>query len=241
MFLLYLLTGVTGVAIAGLLICITILCLYKLPTWKGHFGLNTNSNKNIEALLKVHGAITLKRYKLSNVKKMTNNFKVKLGQGGFGSVYKGKLPNGAPVAVKILNASKKDGEEFMNEVASISRTSHINVVTLLGFCLEGHMRAIIYEFMPNGSLEKFIYTKEPETLRPLSWDIIYQISRGIARGLEYLHRGCSTRIFHLDIKPHDIFLDENFSPKISDFGLAKLCPRNESIISMSDARGKWGR
>ncbi|KAH1086120.1 hypothetical protein AAZX31_07G090800 [Glycine max] len=232
--------GVTGVAIAGLLICITILCLYKLPTWKGHFGLNTNSNKNIEALLKVHGAITLKRYKLSNVKKMTNNFKVKLGQGGFGSVYKGKLPNGAPVAVKILNASKKDGEEFMNEVASISRTSHINVVTLLGFSLEGRKRVLIYEFMPNGSLDKLIYRKGPETIAPLSWDIIYEIAIGIARGLEYLHIGCNTRILHFDIKPHNILLDEKFCPKISDFGLAKLCPRNESIISLSDARGTMG-
>jgi len=240
MFLLYLLTGVTGVAIAGLLICITILCLYKLPTWKGHFGLNTNSNKNIEALLKVHGAITLKRYKLSNVKKMTNNFKVKLGQGGFGSVYKGKLPNGAPVAVKILNASKKDGEEFMNEVASMSRTSHINVVTLLGFSLEGRKRVLIYEFMPNGSLDKLIYRKGPETIAPLSWDIIYEIAIGIARGLEYLHIGCNTRILHFDIKPHNILLDEKFCPKISDFGLAKLCPRNESIISLSDARGTMG-
>ncbi|TKY44733.1 Receptor protein kinase [Spatholobus suberectus] len=233
--------GVTGAAIAGLLICIAILCLrYKSSTWQGHFGLTTKSNQNIEEFLKNHGALTLKRCKLSEMKKMTNNFKVKLGQGGFGAVYKGNLSHGSPVAVKILNASKKNGEEFINEVASISRTSHINVVNLLGFCLEGHKRALIYEFMPNGSLDKFIYRKELETITPLSWDIIYQIAMGIAQGLEYLHRGCNTRILHFDIKPHNILLDENFCPKISDFGLAKLCPRNESIISLSDARGTMG-
>nr|KYP34191.1 putative receptor-like protein kinase At5g39030 family [Cajanus cajan] len=171
---------------------------------------------------------------------MTNSFKVKLGQGGFGAVYKGKLPNNCPVAVKLLNASKRNGEDFINEVASISRTSHINIVTLLGFCLEGRKKALIYEFMTNGSLEKFIYQKGPESIASLSWENLYQISIGIARGLEYLHRGCNTRILHFDIKPHNILLDENFCPKISDFGLAKLCTRKESIISMSDTRGTLG-
>nr|KYP32196.1 putative receptor-like protein kinase At5g39030 family [Cajanus cajan] len=171
---------------------------------------------------------------------MTNSFKVKLGQGGFGAVYEGKLPTGCPVAIKILNASKGSGEDFINEVASISRTSHVNIVTLLGFCLEGRKKALIYEFMANGSLEKFIYKGGPETIASLSWENLYQISIGIARGLEYLHRGCNTRILHFDIKPHNILLDENFCPKISDFGLAKLCPRKESIISMSNTRGTMG-
>ncbi|KAL4316840.1 hypothetical protein AHAS_Ahas15G0325300 [Arachis hypogaea] len=171
---------------------------------------------------------------------MTNSFKVKLGQGGFGAVYKGKLRNGSDVAVKILNQSKGNGEDFINEVASISRTSHVNVVTLLGFCLDGHKKVLIYEFMSNGSLDKFIYKKEPKNTPLLSWDNLYQISIGIARGLEYLHRGCNIRILHFDIKPHNILLDENFCPKISDFGLAKLCPRKESHISMSETRGTIG-
>jgi len=198
------------------------------------------SNQNIETFLKIHGSLFLKRYKLAQVKQMTNNFKEKLGEGGFGTVYKGKLFNGSPIAVKMLSTSKKNGEEFINEVASISKTSHVNVVSLLGFCLEGRKRALIYEFMPNGSLDKFIYRKISEVISPLSWDIIYQIARDIARGLEYLHKGCNTRIVHFDIKPHNILLDENFFAKISDFGLAKLCPRNESIISLSDARGTMG-
>ncbi|XP_020958533.1 LEAF RUST 10 DISEASE-RESISTANCE LOCUS RECEPTOR-LIKE PROTEIN KINASE-like 2.5 isoform X2 [Arachis ipaensis] len=202
--------------------------------------LRLKSNRDIETFLKNHRVLTLKRYKFSDVKKMTNSFKVKLGQGGFGAVYKGKLRNGSDVAVKILNQSKGNGEDFINEVASISRTSHVNVVTLLGFCLDGHKKVLIYEFMSNGSLDKFIYKKEPKNTPLLSWDNLYQISIGIARGLEYLHRGCNIRILHFDIKPHNILLDENFCPKISDFGLAKLCPRKESHISMSETRGTIG-
>ncbi|KAG6741995.1 hypothetical protein POTOM_055277 [Populus tomentosa] len=147
---------------------------------------------------------------------MTNSFVDKLGQGGFGGVYKGELPDGRPVAVKVLKNSKGDGEEFVNEVVSISRTSHVNIVTLLGFCFERTKRALIYEYMSNGSLDKFIYR------------------------LEYLHRGCNTRIVHFDIKPHNILLDTDFCPKISDFGLAKLCKREESMVSMTGARGTAG-
>ncbi|XP_017437949.2 LEAF RUST 10 DISEASE-RESISTANCE LOCUS RECEPTOR-LIKE PROTEIN KINASE-like 2.5 [Vigna angularis] len=237
----YVLTGVTSSAIAAVLILISILCVrHKSPIWQANFGLASRSNKNIEAFLKIHGPLALKRYKLSDVKKMTKNFRVKLGQGGFGAVYKGELSDGGFVAVKMLSASKKNGEEFVNEVASISRTSHVNVVSLLGFCLKGHKRALVYEFMSYGSLDKFIYRTRDETLPPLCWSIIYQIARDIARGLEYLHKGCNTRIFHFDIKPHNILLNENFCAKISDFGLAKLCPRNESILSLSDARGTMG-
>ncbi|XP_024194532.2 rust resistance kinase Lr10 isoform X5 [Rosa chinensis] len=172
---------------------------------------------------------------------MANSFKKKLGQGGYGGVYKGELKDGRLVAVKVLNRSKGDGEEFMNEVAAISRTSHVNIVSLLGFCFEGSKRALIYEFMPNGSLEKFIFDADnPQKDHHLGWEALDRISIGIARGLEYLHRGCNTRILHFDIKPHNVLLDENFSPKISDFGLAKICDRKESIVSMLGARGTAG-
>ncbi|CAJ1977491.1 unnamed protein product [Sphenostylis stenocarpa] len=173
---------------------------------------------------------------------MTNSFKNKLGQGGFGSVYKGKLHDGRVVAVKILGESKGNGEEFINEVASISRTSHVNIVRLLGFCFDSSKRALVYEFMPNGSLDKFIYEeKNPlQIAHQLDCKMLYNIAVGIARGLEYLHRGCNTRILHFDIKPHNILLDDDFSPKISDFGLAKICPRKESVVSISGARGTAG-
>ncbi|KAK8278746.1 hypothetical protein V6Z12_D09G064400 [Gossypium hirsutum] len=167
--------------------------------------------------------------------------KKKLGKGGYGTVYKGKLLDGHLVAVKLLNTTKGNGQEFINEVASISRTSHVNIVSLLGFCSEGRKRALIYEFMPNGSLELFIHKKDIMNDRLyLSSEELFKIAIGIARGLEYLHRGCNTRILHFDIKPHNILLDENFLPKIADFGLSKLCITKDSIISMLEARGTIG-
>ncbi|KAM3203842.1 hypothetical protein P3L10_031468 [Capsicum annuum] len=197
-------------------------------------------HRKIEAFLNNHGSYAPKRYNYSEVKKITSCFKNKLGQGGFGIVYGGSLDNGSQVAVKVLNELNGSGEEFINEVASISRTSHVNIVSLVGFCFEGRKRALVYEFMPNGSLEKFIYEERSKNVRQLGWPILYKIALGIARGLEYLHRGCTTRILHFDIKPHNILLDEDFFPKISDFGLAKLCVKKESILSMLGARGTIG-
>ncbi|KAJ4971924.1 hypothetical protein NE237_005023 [Protea cynaroides] len=191
------------------------------------------NTQNVKDFLKDYGSLAPRRYSYSDIKKKTNSFKEKLGQGG---VFKGKLSNGHLVAVKVLNHSKSNGEEFINEVASISRTSHVNVVSLLGFCFDGSKRALIYEFMSNGSLEKFIYKTCPH----LGWERLYQVAIGVAKGLEYLHRGCNTRILHFDIKPHNSLLDEDFCPKISDFGLVKLCLRKDSIISMTDARGTIG-
>ncbi|XP_059316925.1 rust resistance kinase Lr10-like isoform X1 [Lycium ferocissimum] len=197
-------------------------------------------HRNIEAFLKNYEPYAPKRYNYTDIKRITSRFKNKLGQGGFGNVYRGSLHNGSQVAVKVLNELKGRGEDFINEVASISRTSHVNIVSLVGFCFEGHKRALVYEFMPNGSLEKFIYEERSDTVRQLGWPILYKIALGIARGLEYLHRGCTTRILHFDIKPHNILLDDNFCPKISDFGLAKLCMKQESIVSMLGARGTIG-
>ncbi|KAK6921212.1 Protein kinase domain [Dillenia turbinata] len=185
--------------------------------------------------------LTPKRYSHYDIKKMTTSFKEKLGQGGFGDVYKGKLPDGRLVAVKVLSKLNGNGEEFINEVASIGRTSHVNIVALLGYCFERSKRALIYEFMPNGSLDKFIYDRHlMQGATHLLWQNLYHIAIGIARGLEYLHFGCNTRILHLDIKPHNILLDEDFNPKISDFGLSRLCTRKESIVSMLEARGTIG-
>ena len=171
---------------------------------------------------------------------MTKSFTHQLGQGGCGVGYKGSLPDGHLVAVKMLKELKGDDEQFMNEVASISTTSHVNIVTLLGFCVQGSKRALVYDYMTNGSLERFIFNKHLEEKNSLSWGKLFEIAVGIARGLEYLHRGCKTRIVHFDIKPHNILLDENFCPKISDFGLAKLSVQKESTISIGVARGTVG-
>ncbi|KAA8532679.1 hypothetical protein F0562_032712 [Nyssa sinensis] len=227
----------------GVLIIILALCFrrkFSSGESMGFWKKKTENYRDIEAFLRNCGSLAPKRYSYADVKKMTYSFKRKLGQGGYGCVYKGKLHNGSVVAVKVLNESKGSGEEFINEVASISRTSHVNIVTLLGFCFEGLKRALIYEFLPNGSLEKFIYDCNSMTNCQLGWETLYQIAVGIAQGLEYLHRGCNTQILHFDIKPHNILLDEDFSPKISDFGLAKLCLRKESVVSMVGARGTVG-
>ncbi|XP_048235757.1 LEAF RUST 10 DISEASE-RESISTANCE LOCUS RECEPTOR-LIKE PROTEIN KINASE-like 2.1 [Ricinus communis] len=228
--------GIVPVSVVVLLVIIFCLCLRR-DCWKNQ----TKESESIEAFLKNHGPMALKRYRYTEVKKMTQSFKDKLGQGGYGGVFKGKLPDGHDVAVKVLKESNSNGEEFVNEVASISRTSHVNIVTLLGFCYEGSKRALIYEFMSNGSLEKYIYKeKYLRANRELEWKTLYEIAIGIAQGLEYLHRGCNTRILHFDIKPHNILLDQEFCPKISDFGLAKICHGRESIISMVGARGTVG-
>ncbi|XP_019256791.1 PREDICTED: LEAF RUST 10 DISEASE-RESISTANCE LOCUS RECEPTOR-LIKE PROTEIN KINASE-like 2.1 isoform X2 [Nicotiana attenuata] len=224
---------------------ILILLFYfrKKIFWHKYFRFwesEAEDHRNIEAFLKNYGSYAPKRYNYSEVKRITSRFKNKLGQGGFGSVYKGTFPDGSHVAVKVLNELKGSGEEFINEVSSISRTSHVNVVSLVGFCFEGRKRALIYEFMSNGSLEKFIYEERSDNVRKLGWPILYKIALGIARGLEYLHRGCNTRILHFDIKPHNILLDDDFCPKISDFGLAKLCVKKESVVSMLGARGTIG-
>ncbi|KAM3358046.1 hypothetical protein P3S68_020977 [Capsicum galapagoense] len=142
---------------------------------------------------------------------MTHGFKDKLIEGGYGGVYKGELSDGRAVAVKILKVSK-------------------------GYCLDGRNRALIYNFMVNGSLEKYIYGD----VSLLGLHRLYQIAVGIAKGLEYFYRGCNKRILHFDLNPHNIFLDEEFCPKISDFGLAKLCTRKERIVSMLGARGTIG-
>lgn len=202
--------GVSAVVVSGV---IGLLLLCKIKSWRRRIGLDETSkvDQNIEAFIRNHGALALTRYKFADVKKMTNSFKDKLGQGGYGSVYKGKLLNGHLVAVKLLKASKENGEDFINEVASISKTSHVNVVTLFGFCFEGKHKALVYEFMPNGSLDKFIHNEANKKSLHLTWEKLCQIAIGIARGLEYLHRGCNTQILHFDIKPHNILLDESLS------------------------------
>ncbi|CAO2825307.1 unnamed protein product [Amaranthus hypochondriacus] len=226
-----------GMAIGICMLIVLVLFLYK------RMSLLIKKSKDIETLLKQHGFPGPKRYTYADLKRITNSFKIKLGEGGFGIVYKGKLQCGDQVAVKILKRSSNrdiDMVEFINEVASIGNTNHKNVVKLLGFCYEGSKRALVYDYMPCGSLEKFTHGAGDENNQQLSWGSLFEIAIGIARGLEYLHQGCNTRILHFDIKPQNILLDENYCPKISDFGLAKICPQKESIISMSEARGTVG-
>uniref|UniRef100_A0A453LTC7 non-specific serine/threonine protein kinase n=1 Tax=Aegilops tauschii subsp. strangulata TaxID=200361 RepID=A0A453LTC7_AEGTS len=202
---------------------------------------NEEIHLKVEMFLKTYGTSKPTRYTFSEIKKITRRFKDKLGHGGFGSVYKGELPNGVPVAVKMLEHSNGEGQEFTNEVATIGRIHHTNIVRLLGFCSEGTRRALIYEFMPKDSLEEYIFSGNSVISRELLVpNKMLDVALGIARGMEYLHQGCNQRILHFDIKPRNILLDYNFNPKISDFGLAKLCTRDQSIITLTAARGTMG-
>ncbi|KAI5558526.1 hypothetical protein BDE02_17G048200 [Populus trichocarpa] len=213
--------------------CLITLLIYK---WRRR---HLSMYGNIEEFLQSHDHnLTLIRYSYSEIKKITCGFNDKLGEGGYGSVYKGKLRSGRFAAVKILRKEKANGQDFINEVATIGRIHHCNVVQLIGFSVEGLKHALIYEFMPNGSLEKYIFSRQGSI--PLSNQKIYEISLGVARGIEYLHQGCDMQILHFDIKPHNILLDENFIPKVSDFGLAKLYPTNNSVVSLTMARGTMG-
>ncbi|KAM3731741.1 hypothetical protein ACB098_11G005100 [Castanea mollissima] len=214
-----------------------IVCLIAFLIYKFGPG-NTFMDDAIEIFLQSHNLMPI-RYSYSQIKSMTDGFKDKLGQGGYGTVFKGKLQSGYPVAIKLLSKSKSNGQDFMNEVATIGRIHHINVVQLIGFCVEGSKQALVYEFMPNGSLDKFIFpNRENSTI--LTWDRIYEIAVGVAQGIEYLHQGCDMQILHFDIKPHNILLDENFIPKVSDFGLAKLYSVDDSIVSLTAVRGTLG-
>ncbi|XP_019052117.1 PREDICTED: rust resistance kinase Lr10-like [Nelumbo nucifera] len=228
----------TGLTIGLILVEIAILTSITI-----YFVYNSKLDKEdqarIEKFLEDYQALRPTRYSYADIKRITNQFKEKLGQGGYGSVFKGKLSNEILVAVKVLNYSKGNGEEFINEVSTIGRIHHVNVVRLVGFCADGFRRALVYEFLPNESLEKFIFSKDANN-PSLDSEKLMDIAMGIAKGIEYLHQGCDQRILHFDIKPHNILLDHNFNPKISDFGLAKLCSKDKSIVSMTAARGTMG-
>jgi serine/threonine protein kinase len=138
----------------------------------------------------------------------------------------------------MLGKSKGNGQDFISEVATIGRIHHTNVARLIGFCVEGSKRALVYDFMPNSSLDKYISSGEDHI--SLTYKQMYDISLGVARGIAYLHQGCDMQILHFDIKPHNILLDEDFIAKVSDFGLAKLYPVDNSIVTLTAARGTIG-
>ncbi|KAI0487937.1 hypothetical protein KFK09_027760 [Dendrobium nobile] len=171
------------------------------------------------------------RFSFKELKIATENFGHKIGQGGFGSVFEGKLADDTKVAVKRL----EDGiigqrrKEFLAEVETIGNLHHINVVRLIGFCAEKSNRLLVFEFMENGSLDKWIFGRTPDTV--LDWQTKVKIIIDIAKGLSYLHEECRQRIAHLDIKPQNILLDKNFNAKVADFGLAKLIDRDQRELN----------
>ncbi|VVA95247.1 unnamed protein product [Arabis nemorensis] len=162
-------------------------------------------------------------FEMNTIQTATNNFSLsnKLGQGGFGTVYKGKLQDGKEIAVKRLSSSSGQGkEEFMNEIVLISKLQHKNLVRILGCCIEGEERLLIYEFMMNKSLDTFLFDSRKRL--EIDWPKRFSIIQGVARGLHYLHRDSRLRVIHRDLKVSNILLDEKMNPKISDFGLARM-------------------
>ncbi|KAG9444382.1 hypothetical protein H6P81_015722 [Aristolochia fimbriata] len=171
----------------------------------------------------------LQKFKFSEIKKMSDSFQDIIGMGGFGRVFRGKLPSGQEVAVKICKnlAYNPELDQFLKELQVLSRTSHTNIIRLLGFCSEGSKRILVYEFMPKDSLAGIIHPKESSSNYAIQGKELCEIAVGVARGLDYLHSHFDPPILHLDIKPSNILLDKNLCPKVSDFGVAHVSPDTE--------------
>uniref|UniRef100_A0ACD5UIM6 Uncharacterized protein n=1 Tax=Avena sativa TaxID=4498 RepID=A0ACD5UIM6_AVESA len=172
----------------------------------------------------------------SDLQRATNKFTDKLGAGSFGAVFKGFIDESIAVAVKRLDGAYQGEKQFRAEVSSIGTIQHINLVKLVGFCCEGSKRLLVYEYMPNSSLDVHLFQINSTTL---NWTARYQIALGVARGLAYLHESCRDCIIHCDIKPENILLDGSFTPKIADFGMAKLLGRGFSRV-ITTMRGTVG-
>ncbi|KAL8045124.1 hypothetical protein ABFX02_08G092600 [Erythranthe guttata] len=181
------------------------------------------------------------QYGYSTIKAATNDFSDhnKLGQGGFGDVYKGKLPNDQEIAVKRLSKNSGQGDvEFKNEILLLAKLQHRNLVRLLGFSIQGTEKLLVYEFVRNGSLD--LCMSDPTKRSCLDWDKRYKIIGGVARGLVYLHEDSQLRIIHRDLKPANVLLDREMNPKIADFGMARLFEQDETQGNTSRIVGTYG-
>ncbi|KAI8008184.1 putative leucine-rich repeat receptor-like serine/threonine-protein kinase [Camellia lanceoleosa] len=196
--------------------------------WKGCLQNNNTMEHGLKGLDLHTGSFTLRQ-----IKAATKNFDVanKIGEGGFGSVYKGLLLDGTVIAVKQLSSKSNQGNrEFVNEIGMISALQHPNLVKLYGCCIEGNQLLLVYEYMENNSLAHALFGPEEHRLT-LDWPTRNRICIGIAKGLAYLHEESRLKIVHRDIKATNVLLDKNLNPKISDFGVAKLDEEENTHIS----------
>ncbi|CAL5078246.1 unnamed protein product [Urochloa decumbens] len=169
----------------------------------------------------------------------TQHRSAELGSGGYGAVYKGMLPNGLDIAVKVLHehmGSEVTEQQFMAEVGTLWRTNHANLIRLIGFCFDAGMQALVYEFMAKRSLDKYLFDPR-HTVGPVE---LLSIAVGVARGLRYLHEECQKKIIHYDVKAGNVLLDGSLHPKLTDFGIAQLLSRARPHASVHEARGTFG-
>ncbi|XP_006652874.1 G-type lectin S-receptor-like serine/threonine-protein kinase B120 [Oryza brachyantha] len=229
--------------------CLLILtCIYLVRKWQSKGKQRNNENQNRAALGRFKTSDELYEQNLElpcinfeDVATATNNFSDSnmLGKGGFGNVYKGMLESGKEVAIKRLSTGSTQGvEHFTNEVVLIAKLQHKNLVRLLGYCIHGDERLLIYEYLPNKSLDAFIF--DPASKYILDWPTRFKIIKGVARGLVYLHEDSRLTIIHRDLKSSNILLDEDMSPKISDFGMARIFGSNQQEANTNRVVGTYG-
>ncbi|CAO2828519.1 unnamed protein product [Amaranthus hypochondriacus] len=185
-----------------------------------------------EADLQKIAAQEQKQFSFDILSKATDKFNLshKLGEGGFGPVFKGKLVDGREIAVKMLSHSSRQGhKEFKNEAMLLARVQHRNVVNLLGYCIHGEDKLLVYEYVSNESLDKLLF--RPNKRHQLDWKKRVEIIAGVAKGMLYLHEDTHSCIIHRDIKASNILLDDKWVPKIADFGMARLFPEDETHVN----------
>ncbi|XP_020589355.1 receptor-like serine/threonine-protein kinase SD1-8 [Phalaenopsis equestris] len=237
--------AITAVAIA-LFLLIILICVFMIRRRKLRKLLEEQSISSLNWEDEIvhkgkEGNSTISLFKFTQIVSATDNFSNfnKLGEGGFGPVYKGKLPEGQDVAVKRLSTRSGQGlEEFKNEILLIAKLQHMNLVRLLGCCIHGEEKMLIYEFMPNKSLDLFLFDASQRSR--LDWRRRFQIIEGITQGLLYLHKHSRLKIIHRDLKASNILLDADMNPKISDFGMARIFDANETQANTRRIVGTYG-